>query len=655
MRLRVLPRSLAPLPEESLPGYLLRLAYRTGHSPRRIADLTGLGQRHNSIPYAHLRSLPDHLANLFSHATRLTRKETDALTLTRLADRYPALERMRSDATHIGGSAAARWAMSPSSRYCPQCLSGDGSPLQDAYGGPWHLRWHLPVAFACPKHLRLLEHTCPACEQPLNNPDNGRPGLIKQPTARGLHPALCRNPVTGSGRQAASPGRFAAAALCAAQLDAAPVNAGVGLDDADRHQLIALQRRLDTMLTPPPAQEISREDHYFFPDLIATTHLIKLSWPEGRSLLPSDALAALVDEHAAPVVAAIAAQHAGTTPVLAGTRTAPDDPVVCAALLLAADNLLGDRDLSTLTERVKPHAYEAFQRFAGYTARTLNRSRISPNLTQATSRQEPGFRIYSKLRKASRFHQFRVEEVPPVLPHDWFDNYFAGFTQNFPDATYRDDRLVRRGASFKLAELVTGRTWPQCAEALGLTPGVARYTLNALGRRLADSTMWPSFLNIVEQIATDLDQQQPRIDYANRRSETAGWRLPAADWHTLYDGLTHLAHMQATADPNVGSIIVWSEVNQADASYSPFVTQLRSRGGDARPLTSRAYALNPRVLRTRTPRLRLRNRLDLYATRLAHACDQRLPLVISMAEIVEEESRIHDETENRRLLAHRQQ
>ncbi len=41
-KLSPLPRSLDPLPDESLPGYLLRLAHRLGLAPARIMQLTGL-------------------------------------------------------------------------------------------------------------------------------------------------------------------------------------------------------------------------------------------------------------------------------------------------------------------------------------------------------------------------------------------------------------------------------------------------------------------------------------------------------------------------------------------------------------------------------------------------------------------------------------
>jgi len=42
MTIHPLPRSLDPLPDESLPGYLLRLAHRLDLSPATVAMLTGL-------------------------------------------------------------------------------------------------------------------------------------------------------------------------------------------------------------------------------------------------------------------------------------------------------------------------------------------------------------------------------------------------------------------------------------------------------------------------------------------------------------------------------------------------------------------------------------------------------------------------------------
>ncbi|MFB6932141.1 hypothetical protein [Streptomyces chartreusis] len=401
-----------------------------------------------------------------------------------------------------------------------------------------------------------------------------------------------------------------------------------------------MQQRFDTQLSwQGDLNDHAAENSHYFPDLITATHLIKLSWPRGSDLLPSGPLTDRVDDHVGPILSAITSQRERTgSTTLTGTRTAPDDPVVCGALLLAADRLLGERDPATLIERVEPLAFEAFQRTKDYTARLLRDGGISTNLARATSRREPGFRARSRLRRASRSYDYRVEEVPPLLPRPWFDHHFAGFTQRLSNANYRDDRLLRRGASFKLAELVTSRTWPECSALLGVNSGVGRYTLNALGRRLGPVGLWPLFLSTVEQIAVELDGQAELIDYANRRRQLTNWHLPDTDWSLLYAGFPRLEHMQATIDPDVVSVVVWCEVNQSESSHSPIVRSTRDRGGDGLALTRRASTLNPLAL-GQGQRWRLRRRLEIYAARLGRACDRGVPLDISMAAVVAEESR----------------
>jgi hypothetical protein len=59
-----LPRSLDPLPDESLPGYVLRLAHRLDRSPARIIELTGLAEtlltKQSLGPIAHLHPTARH-------------------------------------------------------------------------------------------------------------------------------------------------------------------------------------------------------------------------------------------------------------------------------------------------------------------------------------------------------------------------------------------------------------------------------------------------------------------------------------------------------------------------------------------------------------------------------------------------------------------
>ncbi|WP_369033193.1 TniQ family protein [Streptomyces adonidis] len=73
------------------------------------------------------------------------------------------------------------WAVSLSSRFCPQCLASDGSAVQEAYGGSWNLRRHLPVVFACTIHHQLLHSRCPSCQSGLAHSYKGRATRITQP------------------------------------------------------------------------------------------------------------------------------------------------------------------------------------------------------------------------------------------------------------------------------------------------------------------------------------------------------------------------------------------------------------------------------------------------------------------------------------------
>jgi hypothetical protein len=90
---RPLPRSLDPLPDESLPGYVLRLAHRLDRPPSRIALLTGLSQpllpRHDTprIPAVRMLNLDAATAATFANATRLSAPEVAGLCLDRLRGR----------------------------------------------------------------------------------------------------------------------------------------------------------------------------------------------------------------------------------------------------------------------------------------------------------------------------------------------------------------------------------------------------------------------------------------------------------------------------------------------------------------------------------------------------------------------------------------
>src|ERR1700752_1114725 len=91
-QLRSLPRSLVPLPGESLPGFLLRLSFRLNQSPARIAELTGLksgGGRESRVPAILVSGIPAAALPVFTRMTRLTGSQAAPLGLAAWQERYP--------------------------------------------------------------------------------------------------------------------------------------------------------------------------------------------------------------------------------------------------------------------------------------------------------------------------------------------------------------------------------------------------------------------------------------------------------------------------------------------------------------------------------------------------------------------------------------
>ncbi|MDT3440368.1 MULTISPECIES: TniQ family protein [unclassified Pseudofrankia] len=160
MRSRPLPRSLDPLSDETLPGYLLRLAHRLDQPLGHLAAITGLllPQQQSSIPARRLLWMDPATTQRFADATRLSSQEAAALALANLGGRYPPLDlapdiwiRQASGITGL-----VRWVFTQSTRYCPDCLAGDGSTIQQRHGGAWRKSWRVPVVFACTIHERPL-------------------------------------------------------------------------------------------------------------------------------------------------------------------------------------------------------------------------------------------------------------------------------------------------------------------------------------------------------------------------------------------------------------------------------------------------------------------------------------------------------------------
>lgn len=82
MTRRPLSLSLAPLDDESLAGFMLRLAKYTGCSPAVIADRMGLGQYYRAaMPVGSLLTLSSEQLAECAHVARLSHAEMEGLLL----------------------------------------------------------------------------------------------------------------------------------------------------------------------------------------------------------------------------------------------------------------------------------------------------------------------------------------------------------------------------------------------------------------------------------------------------------------------------------------------------------------------------------------------------------------------------------------------
>lgn len=659
MQRRVLARSLEPLPEESLPGYLLRLAYRLHRSPGRMAELCGIHDgRQRRLAADHLLGLSDGAAAEFARVTRLTPNQVSALGLRRYAETYPAL---RTGRGAVAGPTARRsgsffgsikdlysdrWAVNFSSRFCSACLRGDGSPVQNAYGGSWNLRWHLPVVFACTTHQQLLAHSCPQCRRPLNQQTyQGRAALLLLPTtSHRLHPLQCRNYTVD---------RNAHVQPCGAHLDTPVYPAYAGLPAADHARLLALQARMDSRLASPTADgETQRGPELLtFQDLVDTAQLIKLSWPAARDMVPSSALATLIDDHTAPLHTSLRTAPSTTSSHFSPLRSAPQDSAQCGALLLTAEALHREApDATALRERIRPLAQYAFENApAGACRAFFSRTGLSTSLSRAMARRMHGFYAagpleYANLRVPSRECRFTVEEVPSHLPQAWYDAYFKDFADYVPGAGIYTVRHVRRAASLKLVEMTAGGSWRDSARALDIPDSRALSALNKLRSQVDGADLWPRFEYATERIARHLDELPQRTNYARRRRQLANWLMPESDWLAIGAGLPLADRLTTHRGTAVGTVLIWTEVTQSDHLLCPLLQTLRQTKVDYEA-TVDEIRLSLAPANPGSSRVHLHQRIHTYARELAIRIDTGHSLEAPVPPLVAQRPRLQGKLE----------
>lgn len=639
-----LPRSLDTLPGESLASYLLRLSHRLGLSPARLAILTGLVSRDRATIRADsLLHLRPPIVDAFARATRLSTGEVTELCLATLRDRYPALDRNYDDAVlptaavarRAGGiPGMARWVFTHSTRYCPQCLAGDGSAIHQAHGGGWQKLWHLPPVFACDTHRRLLLHTCPQCQQTTNPQPRPTPSRLLFAAQRrtGLHPAQCRAAVPAGG----TPGKHSE---CGARLDiqpAADTPRGVQQQRLDR--LLALQDRLLTLLRPDEAEHIvtvgrpASVSQYFF-DLRLLISLLRVSWPEAQHHAPhwlnTDAVSQHLERQQA--LASGIAPARGRTRDLLTFDGPPLNADVCANLIAFADDILGMGDETSAHERLQPLLMKVLGRDSWTRHLLATESYCSVGLRAALddhlrllrpNRQRDREKTLVLGNVSTRRHRFDHRHIPQ-MPYEWVDKHFTrsiGISR----------RLLARITAVVLTDRAEDCGLTAAAELLGIPGGWWAVAETSIRRLISRPGDFAHFTTTMDTIANEVDATPQMVDYQRRRDALSRWAIPLGDWNEIMGQLRRrhwipITYTHGDWQRRIKSTLIWTRLTQGDYQLAPLV--LADKTND-RPrdqfmnAVSQALRDNHTVdLARDTRRTRLTRHLTIYADKLANLID----------------------------------
>lgn len=566
---RPLPRSLDPLPDESLPGYLLRLAHRLDLAPARVVARTVCAPD-RPLPACRtshelIVTLDQHTRREFAAATRLSENEVDQLCLHSFSPRYP-IPKTRPTANSCGryGSQAQEirwWLFTSASRYCPECLAGDGSAIQDAHGGPWRRSWRLPVVFACTQHRRLLHHLCPGCVRPAHGAPytRGRVPLLAGIRIHGLHPAQCRW-TSREHTDNANPD-------CAARLDRNLKPVRVPAD------ALAFQERLLKCLHAGQTPSVTvagapTEPLHYFTDLRLLTHLIHANWSLARNLLPGMHFTEAVDVY---VDRPQDHYYDGRLPA-SSTLPRPLDPAAGAGLLTVADHILSSpnpQDMREILQYLLPASVNKARRENRGKHFADAENECSQGLLWAVS---PLVKSYSRnktdfVRAPELVTRLQPCHIPQRIPAGLYHRHLRGFDG-------QSEYALRCHGALRLFQMCFGGPLRTAADHLRMNlhghrnrpKDAANLSLARWARSRADPF---EFDKALAAIAADLEHAE-LIDYRRRRDILLNWSISPSDWHTIIESVVpERPQLLADWHRHYGSILVWSIVTSGERRFAP--------------------------------------------------------------------------------------
>jgi hypothetical protein len=196
--------------------------------------------------------------------------------------------------------------------------------------------------------------------------------------------------------------------------------------------------------------------------------------------------------------------------------------------------------------------------------------------------------------------------------------------------------LIRRIASIRLVQMITGGPLGDAADFLGITTVRTRtgtrmiYSSGGIIKR-ARSRPDPGELDAaLEEIAAEIIAAGHFINYKHRRDTLRNWAISSQDWAEM------LQHSQARAGNRLApgererqwaSVIVWAEITRGEHVFAPRPVRDQQPPEIRREWSRRSHPgswpLNPETSKTTPSRiyLALRNTLISYAAELTTEID----------------------------------
>jgi hypothetical protein len=571
------------------------LSHRIEQRPIDITTRIGLTQyRSTKISIRLLLQMTLAENARFAYACQLTQQETAALGLTSYAGRYPPLDLVSHNppaqfwqpeiwlrqTQRISG--LSRWNLTAFTRYCPDCLAGDTSAVQERHGGAWRKSWRIPLIFACTTHQRLLTTTCPACHN-LAHSGPGAPGLITRPSEL-LHPAQCRAVV------GAMTGNRRGIQTCGHRLDRGqPAGPEISGD------LLTLQRRFDQLLhasTPGNQTSLGQpvSTANYFLDLRLITILANLTWPLARHFTTAS-LAPAIDEETEQQQRKLHDQRRqGRNPSLIVRYNAPPhEALPCAALFDTAVRILNLTDPAAFASTLESLVANAFQdsrwvKFFGDAKQHCSpamRAALTKIEAKRDAQRPPNRRGKNQGAKVARWREdliarpprpdcrFDYRHVPAYLTDDWYDRHFSWSANSIGKST------LRHAAAICLVQTTRATSLRHASAQLGLHERITRSALYSTDRWARENSIIKRFTTALNAIANELNSTPNLIDYAARREALRTWTIPPADWDELTTEIRDkLGHGRLSSDwekrhSQVGTILIWAQITQGHRRHAP--------------------------------------------------------------------------------------